>query len=161
MSVEQQIEKLNQEIKAVKSSFEQSATMMKVYSTEITFSTSMNAVVFSNPSYDPFDWSTLVAMPRVDANTRCGQEPIIVTFNCDRGINTFATLEVKPSKELGNLESIKIRRIPYSGGSRWLVIIDPDITTPPQGWSIWQPNVLTFVVKSAVQGQLGAKMIWQ
>lgn len=161
MSVEQQIQKLNQEIKAVKSSFEQSATMMKVYSTEITFSTSMNAVVFSNPSYDPFDWGTLTSMPRVDANTRCGEEPIIVTFSCDGGINTFATLEVKPAKELGGLESIKIRRLPYSGGSRWLVIATPDTTSQSQGWDIWQPTTLTFVVKSAVQGQLGAKMIWQ
>ena len=161
MSVEQQIEKLNQEIKSVKTSFEQSANMMKIYTTEITFTTSMNRIVFSNASpYNPFDWVSLVSLPKISATDNCGNEPIVVTFDCEKGINTFATLEVKTANELQGLRNIQLRRLPYSGGSRWLVVSSPKVTTHEQ-YNTWEPSVLQFVVKSAVQGQLRAKMIWQ
>lgn len=161
MSVEQQIEKLNQEIKDVKSSFEQSATMMKIYSTKITFSTSMNTIIFSNPSYNPLEWETLVSLPRIDANTRCGVEPIIVTFNCEKGINTFATLEIKVIEGGTGLRTITTKRLPYSGGSRWLVTTSPYTKMNSSGWYNWYPTVIEFNIKSATPGQLEAKMIWQ
>lgn len=161
MSVEKQIDKLEQELKALKTSFEQSATMMKIYSTEITFSTSMNSIAFSNPSYDPLQWITLVYLPKINASTSCGVEPILVTFNCNKGINTFATLEIEVMTGRSGLRTITTRRIPYSGGSQWLVTANPNVTLQPSGWYTWDPTIIKFVVKSAAEGNLGAKMIWQ
>lgn len=161
MSVEKDIEKMEQEIKALKASFEQSASMMKIYSTQITFSTSMNSVTYSNPSYNPLQWESLVSMPRIDANTHCGVETIVVTFTCSGGINTFATLEIEELVATSGLGVITTTRVPYNGGARWLVTAQPNVTLQPSGWYTWQPTKLRFVVKSAVEGQLGAKMIWE
>ena len=160
--VEKQIERMEQEIKAIKASFEKSAAQMPMYSSEITFTTSQNIVKFTHPPIDPRDWATLTSMPRTDVDTYCGKEPIIVTFSCDKGINTFANLEIETISGTSSIfSSSSISQISYNGGARWLVIIQPNTKIGDDGWDIWSPTILRFVVKSAAQGTLGAKMIWQ
>lgn len=161
MSVQGQINKLEEEIKAIKASFEQSAAQMPMYSSEITFTTSMNMVRYTHPPINPLEWATLVSLPNIDQNTSCGVEPIIVTFTCDKGINTFANLEILVIESLDGLFVTTVRRIPYSGGARWLVTAQPNHEYKQDGYVEWHPTKLKFVVKSAVTGTLGAKMIWE
>lgn len=160
MSVESQIEKMTNEIYSLKATFEQSAAMMKMTTTEITFSTSMNSISFSNPSYDPLKWQSLISLPKINSTTACGLEPIIVTFDCDSGINTFATLEIEREAHTP-LDLISTKRLPYSGGAQWMVTVNPKVTALPSGYYSWTSTTLKFVVKSAAEGQLGAKMIWE
>lgn len=160
MSVESEIEKMTNEINSLKATFEQSAAMMQMIVTEITFSTSMNSISFTNPSYDPLKWQSLISLPKISATVACGLEPVIVTFDCDAGINTFATLEIERPAHTP-LDLIATYRLPYSGGAKWMVTVNPNVTPLQSGYYSWQSTTLRFVVKSAAAGQLGAKMIWQ
>ena len=164
MRTDSQIKQLEQEIKALKTSFEQSASMLTVYTEEISFQTSMNVTNFTNSgSYNPLEWQTLVAMNRTSDGTRFSIETVQVTFRCEAGINTFASLEIdKLNGEEAGLRTISQRRIPYSGGARWLVTVAPNATLiGTTGYYSWNPTQLKFAVQSAVKGTLEAKMIWQ
>ena len=161
MNVESQIIKYEQEIKALKASYEQSAAEMPMFSTQMTFNTSMNTVKYTYPpGIDPLQWSAIIAMPRINLNTACGEEPIVVTFNCDEGINTFASLEIEKISGVVGVFGINVHKIIYNGGARWLVTVQPNVYLQ-DSWYVWSPTVLRFVVKSAAKGTLGAKMIWQ
>lgn len=160
MTVESQVEHLTREINALKTTFEQSAAMMQTFTAETTFTTSMNSISFSNPSYDPMQWQPLVSLPDISDTVSCGLEPIIVTFSCDKGFNVFATLEIdRPAHT--PLDLIATYRLPYSGGARWMVTVNPKVTFQPSGYYTWEPTTLRFVVKAAAEGQVEAKMIWQ
>ena len=161
MRVENQITKCEQELKALKSSFQQSAAQMPMFSAQLTFSTSQNAISFTHGAIDPTEWSLLLGMPQTDNNTYCGLESVVVTFNCDGGSNTFANLEIDLIDATNTLFGIETYRTPYNGGARWLVVLQPNVTQRPDFYYDWKPNVLSFVVKSAVAGTLGAKMIWE
>ena len=164
MRLEKQVAELEQEIKALKASFEQSATSMNIYRYETNFSTSMNVTNFSNSSpYSVLDWEPLVSMHRTTNGTRFSTESIIVTFNCDAGINTFAFLEIHDVSGWSDqsLSTFTNHRIPYAGGARWYVSMSPNATQLPSGYYSWSPNQLKIVVKSAAPGQLGVKMSWE
>lgn len=164
MRADSQIKQLEQEIKALKASFEQSASMLTVYTEEISFQTSMNVTNFTNSgSYNPLEWQTLVSMNRLPDGTRFSTETIEVTFRCDAGINTFATLEIdKLNGDESGLRAISMRRVPYNGGARWIVTAAPNATLiGTTGYYNWEPTLLNFAVQSAVKGTLEAKMIWQ
>lgn len=163
MRTDNEVKKLEQEIKALKTSFEQSASMLDVYTEEINFETSINVTNFSNSgSYDPLNWSTLMAMRQLPNGTRFSTETIKVTFRCDAGINTFASLEINNITGGAKTAFTTVRRIPYSGGARWLVTVTPNVTpSGTTGYYNWEPTQFKFAVQSAAKGTLEAKMIWQ
>ena len=161
MSVEQQIEQLDDEIKALKASFEQNANSMEVFTTETTFDTRANIVNASNSgSYSPLDWSKIWSIPKDQYGNGYGTETIVVTFNCTNGINTFASLEFTVLAPAGfNIASTK--RIPYNGGARWLIMIDPNLTAIGEtGRYSWSPTKLHIAVQSATRGTMEVKMLW-
>lgn len=161
-NVESQITKYEQEIKAIKASFEQSAAEMPMYASQLEFTTSENEVdYYYSPSVNPLEWQTIISMPRLSQYVACGVEPIIVTFNCSGGINTFANIEIELIDGRAGLFVTTTRRLPYTGGAQWLVTVQPNVKQKPDGYYTWSPTKLRFVVKSAVSGTLGAKMIWE
>ena len=160
----QQIQQLKQEMKAIKASFEQSASMLNVYTVELSFQTSMNVTNYTNSSsYNPLEWTTLMAMESLPNGTKFDTETIQVTFKCDAGVNTFASLEInKLNGDNAGLRTISCRRIPYSGGARWLITVAPNATLiGTTGYYNWEPTRLKFAVQSAAKGTLEAKMVWQ
>lgn len=164
MSTEKQVEKIEQELKAIKASFEYSATSMKIYKYENIFTTSMNALhITPPPSYDPMDW-LLLWHPILyeDKTTSIGAERIEVTFICEGNRNTIASLEIELLQHGEGLRPVIVERKIYSGGARWIVRATENTKmVGTTGYYSWSPNIIRFVVKSSVPGQLGVKMIWQ
>lgn len=164
MSTEKQIEKLEQEIKAIKASFEQSASDMKMYTYEKVFSTSMNAIYITPPqNYDPLKWVPLI-LPILDDDkvTKIGDERIEITFDSGGNLNAFAMLEMEVIQSGAGLRPITTERKIYNGGVKWVLVVSPNIKmVGTSGYYEWRPTILRFNVKSSVQGQLGVKMIWQ
>lgn len=166
MRTEKEVEKLEGEIKAIKASFQQSASMMEVYTASCNFSTSPNVITWNgNGHWTPlhYTWLDTLYGQTVDGSgntTGYGRERIIVTFTCTGGINTFASLELEPIDM--NDGTVWIKRIPYSGGARWVVYLNPNGVYNGQGvWQSWKANKLKFYVQSAMAGTVGAKMAWQ
>lgn len=160
--VDKQLQKLEQEIEAIRAAFAQNASSMTIYTTAITFTTSRNTTNWSNSgSYNPLQWASLISMYKTSGGDRFDTETIEVTFSCDAGINTFANLEIGFVTITSGLAVVSSRRIPHSGGARWLVTVRANATTDGSGFDVWQPSTLRFAVQSAVQGNLTARMIWQ
>lgn len=159
--VDQQLEKMEQEIKALRASFEINANSMKVYTKELQFTTQKNKTSWSNSqAYNPLQWEQLVSMAKESDGNRFSTETIVVTFDCAAGINTFAQLEINLVSGLDtNWLVIGCRRVPYSNGARWIVTTRPNLDNP--SYDVWYPTVLKFAVQSAAEGTLTAKMIWQ
>lgn len=165
MSTEKQLEKLENEAKAIKASFQQSTTDMDVYTSEVTFSTSANIIRWNdNGNWDPYHYSNLDSLEGLKNDgsgnhTGYGWERVIVTFDCDGGFNTFASLEIE--KIDVSDWYIRFQRIPYSGGARWEVLLLANGVLEHGIYQSWKPNILKFVVQSAMAGTVGAKMVWQ
>lgn len=165
MSVEQEITKLEQELKAIKTSFEQSAAMMKVNKVQMRFSTSANFIQW-NPhgNWEPFKYEPLdsLAASTSDSSgnhTGYGNERVVITFNSEKGQNTFASLELNLIDAKG--WAVWQKRVPYSGGARWIINLLPNVYQDEQYEWHWEPNVLDIAVESSFPGTLGAKMIWE
>lgn len=162
MKVDQQLQKIEQEIESIRSAFSYNASNMSVYTSTLTFTTSENITTWTNSeSYNPLQWSSLVSMYTTSGGDRFDTETIVVTFDCNAGVNTFANLEIDFVDIKQGLAVVSCRRIPYAGGARWLVTVQPKATTDGDGHDVWQPSTLEFAVQSAVQGNLTARMIWQ
>lgn len=168
MRVERQLEKLEQELKDLKTSFMQSAAQMDIITTKINFSTKSNICYFEmHNDHDHEDWSriyTVFAAYRTGWNTYtyyC-DETVVVTFRSDNGSNIIGNLEIE-----GNRGAINIMRVPFSGGAQWILRIGPNVTPvlSPDGVTIdywtWDPTDLTLAVQAGVSGTLEAKMIWE
>lgn len=161
MRVDQQLQKIEQEIEAIRSAFNYNATNMDVYTSTLDFTTSKNITNWSNSNpYDPREWATLVSMFLGADGNRFDVETIIVTFNCSAGINTFANLEIDYIDTSPGWTVVTSRRIPYSGGARWSVTTQPNFSGNV-GEYVWKPTKLKFAVQSAAPGNITAKMIWQ
>lgn len=162
MTVDQQLQKIEQEIRAVRAAFAQNVANMEVYTSTLDFATSKNTTTWSNSQpYDPNQWAPLTSMPLDTNNERFGTETVIVTFDCGAGINTFADLEIDFIDTKTGFTVVSSRRIPYSGGARWSVAISPNFSGSGPGMYVWKPSKLKFAVQSAAPGTLTAKMIWQ
>ena len=162
---EKQIEKIEQEIKALKTSFEQSASSMEIYTTRTTFTTQANRFTAYNPSYDYQDWSRIVQYyDKTGPDYQNGfyaDEPVIVTFRSENGQNVLANLEIGANGDATRF--IKITRVPYSGGARWKLLCSPlleGVGSPVQyyNWTAWH---LDIAVQAGVKGTLEVKMAWQ
>lgn len=162
MRVDQQLQKIEQEIEAIRSAFNYNATNMDVYTSTLDFTTSKNITNWSNSNpYDPREWATLVSMFLGADGNRFDVETIIVTFNCSAGINTFANLEIDYIDTSPGWAVVTCRRIPYAGGARWIVTTQPNFSGSAPSQYQWLPTTLRFAVQSAVEGTLTARMIWQ
>ena len=150
--VDKQVQKIEQEIEAIRSAL----------TVSLTFTTSRNTTNWSNGgSYNPLQCAPLISMYRTSGGDRFDTETIEVTFSCNEGINTFANLEISFVTITSGLAVVSSRRVPYSGGARWIITVRPNATTDSSGYDVWQPSTLRFAVQSAVQGTLTARMIWQ
>lgn len=156
--IEENIQKLENEVKALKSSFEQSASMMEINSVQKTFTTSPNTYTYTNSSsYTPSDWQPLwdyLAEGGVPfEGPFYGDEQVSVTFRTDNGSNSLADLEIEvlsPSTPL----PIHIMRVNYSGGARWILDCWPNLTLIPPGYFRRSPTVLKITVNSIMPGIL-------
>lgn len=161
MNAAQELQKLEQEVKAIRAAFQQNAATMKVYTSTLQFTTSENFTSWTNSgSYETQDWPALISMEIQSDGKRFDDETIVVTFDCDAGINTFASLEIDPINVKSGMAVLTVERVPYSGGAQWLITLQPR-STQSGGYDVWQPSTLNFAVQSAAPGTLGAKMIWQ
>lgn len=138
MNTEKQLLKLEEEVKALKNAFQQTALQLPVFTYTLDFTTTVNNVTVKQSGYDPLTFE--------------GASRVVVTFTSSFGANALATLEIDYDDGGYGMSSLKCRRVPYSGGARWIVYNDAT-----GGGTI----DYKFVVHSAVQGTLGAKMIWQ
>lgn len=132
--------KLQTEIEAQKATFEKMALQMPIFTKSIDFTTSANSMTIRYPDSTTYSFD--------------GNERVVVTFTTSRGSNTLATLEMTTD---GTKAELKTKRIPYTGGARWVVY---DIPNYNSGGNRIDTHY-TFTVQSAVDGTLGAKMIWQ
>lgn len=133
MNTSDKLRQLRQEVQALKLAFAQSATKLTLYTKTLDFTTSENVITFNG-------------------YPTTGQERVVVTFRSNRNANTVAKLEID-----GDYSVVPIvRRVPFSGGARWVVS-----TAPRYASGGWQATHYHFVVQSLVNGNLEAKMIWQ
>ena len=162
MRAEDQIAKLQQEAKAIKASFEQSASMMEIYTATASITTQPNKVGYTVPSggfvYD--DWKRITAMndnhSSDDPFHYYCDETVIVTFQSENGSNVLANLEFDENTD------VIVTRLAFSGGAQWRVVVSPNLTpVPGTAYVEWAPTVINFAVQSSVKGTLEAKMIWE
>lgn len=162
MRIDQQVQKIEEEIKEIKSSFEHNANSMQVYTSKLVFTTSKNVTNWSNSgAYSPLEWEPLISMFGESNGDKFDHETIELTFDCAYGINTFANLEMRFVSVSSGFVVATTRRVPYSGGARWLIIVQPKATSDSLGYYTWYPSTIEFAVQSAAQGTLRAKMLWQ
>lgn len=138
--MEAEFRKLENEIEAQKAAYEKMATQMPIFTKSVDFTTSANSMNIRYPDNTNYSFD--------------GNERVVVTFTTSRGSNTLATLEFTSD---GIKADLKIKRVPYSGGARWVVY---DMPNYDSGGNRIDTHY-TFTVQSAVDGTLGAKMIWQ
>lgn len=167
MRTEKEVEDLDREIKALKTSFEQSASTMEIYTAQTTFTTQPNKFTVDNvnPSYDYENWYRIVGYyykhDSVDPNSFYADEPVIVTFRSENGQNVLANLEIGANGDKTSF--LKIVRVPFTGGARWKILCYPqleNVGTPIQ-YVIRSPWVLNIAVQAGVKGTLEVKMAWQ
>lgn len=138
--MEAELKKLEDEIEAQKAAYEKMAIQMPIFTKSINFTTSANPMNIRYPDNTNYSFD--------------GNERVVVTFTTSRGSNTLATLELTSDAIKADL---KIKRVPYSGGARWVVYDMPNY----DGGGNRIDTHYSFTVQSAVDGTLGAKMIWQ
>lgn len=134
INVEIKLRNLQKEARALKATFEQAAGKLPLITKTLSFSTSRNAVTENGFTYDDL-------------------ERVVVTIATASGANTLAKLEVS-----GNYDTLPVvRRIPFSGGARWIVTTNARIDSSYN----WTPTVYQFTVQTLTNGTLTAKMIWE
>lgn len=137
MTVSEIVRNLKRELAALKQTFRKSATSIPLYTKTLSYATSKNACrqVYSGTGFDYED-----------------NERVVVTLNTSEGANTLAKLEIDGDYDIPPI----IRRVPYSGGARWVVANAPRYSSGG-----WAPTHYNFTVQTLVNGTLAAKMIWE
>lgn len=136
MTVSQIIANLRREYHALKQAFQASTTKINLMTKTLQFSTSKNTCNYSGGGIS-FNYED--------------NERVIVTLTTASGVNTLANLEIS-----GNYDQPPVvRRVPYSGGARWVVS-----NAPRQSGGNWAPTTYNFTVQTLINGTLTAKMIW-
>lgn len=136
-SISKIIATLRREYHALKQAFEKNATQITLITKKLSYSSARNACSWSGQGFS-FNY---------DDNER-----IVVTFSTNSGANTLAKLEIS-----GDYTILpQVRRVPYSGGARWIVA-----NAPRTSGGNWQTTSYNFTVQSLVNGTLSAKMIWE
>lgn len=135
MNLEKTLAKLEDEIKALKNAYEQTALQIPVFTYEKDFTTSINNITITYPDNDAYSFE--------------GWNRTVITFISERGVNALAVLEILPDDGGTGIATLKVRRVPYSGGARWILL------------DVGGERNYKFVVHSSVKGSLDARMIWQ
>lgn len=130
MSVEAWLSRLEKESDALKQTFLRSATSLKVITNTLTYQTVRNAItiVFSGGS-----------------NVFNDPERFIVTFDTFTGSNTIARLEMSTDQQY---PFVKVRRLPYSGGARWSVVMNS------RDYATWTTTNCQISIHSLVDGSI-------
>lgn len=134
--IEQQIANLETEGKNLDVAYARTATNIPIYPKKASYSTAANMITMTYPG----------GSSQVPSNERT-----LVTFNTDTGANTIAELEVNvlnPSQTAGTWPII--RRIPFSGGAQWIVMVNPNFDANFNR----QPTNLDFLVVSMMPGTI-------
>ena len=146
--VERQLVELEDEMRALKRSFAQSATGVAMYKYEQTFSTSRNAQSYTNSQ--SFD---VTKFPLCIRDT--GNETMVVTFRSKDGRNALATLDI--DMVTGDPLGLNVRRVPFDGGARWQILNLAGGFTAEE----WVTTTYKFTVNTMAEGTLDVRMIWQ
>ena len=136
-TVSEIMKNLRQEYHALKVSFAASANDIPLVAKTMDFTTKKNACRYSSGGVS-FDYED--------------NERVVVTLDTATGSNTLATLEISGNFEIPPV----VRRVPYSGGARWVVM-----TAPRYAGGSWAATTYHFQVLTLVNGTLNAKMIWE
>lgn len=135
-STQQILSRLRREHKALKMAFEATATKVTLITKTLSFSTSKNACRQTSGGIG-FDYED--------------NERVVLTLDTPSGANTIAKLEID-----GNYTELPIvRRMPYSGGARWVIS-----NAPRYSGGAWASTTYNFTVQTLINGTLSAKMIW-
>jgi hypothetical protein len=133
-SIEAWLNKLENESKALKTAFVQSATSLRVFTDETNFTTAKNTitVVVGGQTY-----------------YHDNQERVLVTFDTNNGADTLAKIELTCSQEY----LPAVRRVPYSGGARFMItnVADQDAS------GNWRATTYRIVIQSFVEGKVRAE----
>lgn len=130
------LSKLRREYWALKMAFEANATTVRLTTKTLTFTTSKNACHYASSGTN-FDYED--------------NERVVLTLDTPSGANTIAKLEIT-----GDYTELPIvRRIPYSGGARWIIS-----NAPRMVGGAWATTQYEFTVQTLINGTLSAKMIW-
>lgn len=159
MRVEKDLQKLEEEINALKTFFQQSAITLGLIAHSSTITTSSRKYTVSNSSYfNPLEWQSLFSYLEQGGTMYVGpyfgSEIIRVTFRSDNGSNTLADLEIDNISAGGNV--MKIIRVNYSGGARWFINCEPNVDLVG-GMGLeytWSPTKLKITVRSIMPGTL-------
>lgn len=137
MLISQIISSLRREFHALKQAYQATATKVNLVTLPLNYSTKRNACNYAGGGIN-FNY---------DDNER-----VVITLTTAAGVNTLANLEIS-----GNYDQPPIiRRVPYSGGARWIVS-----NAPKQSGGNWTATNYQFAVQTLVNGALSAKMIWE
>lgn len=163
MSVEKDIQYLENEIKALKTSFEQSATTLEFFSLKTSFTTSVRKYTLSNSSwFDPLQWEEFIRYLEEGGTATVGpyfaDELVQVTFRATNGSNALADLEIENPENINLAHTIRVN---YSGGARWIIDCNPNVSlvTIPGIEYRWTPTVLGITVRSIMPGTLEVRQL--
>lgn len=132
MKTEQWIQKLENESKALKASFERSANSIPIITKTASFTTSANDITTNYPGFPGYP--------------QPGPERVIVTFDTVTGTETLAVLEMTHDYTDG-FQPV-VRMVPYSNGAKWIVTNDADYL----GDGATKRVAYNFVVLSLIDG---------
>lgn len=141
----QRIQDIKRELRAQKMAFQRASNTLPLYTKTLTFNTKKNACHVEDLWYPGSDYDYE------------GYERIVVTLDTTSGANTLANLEMSIKSNSSDFPLIT-RRVPYSGGARWIVMVDPNYIMLDRTWIT---TTIEFSVHSLVDGTLSAKMIWE
>lgn len=131
MSTEEWVAKLESESAAMKQGFARPATSIDVLSRTVLYSTVKNAITFTYTG----------------GSTQVVNDPerFIVTYTTLTGANTLAKLEISTDQ---TSPSLKVRRIPYSGGARWSVVMNS------RDYATWATTNCVITIQALLDGNI-------
>lgn len=132
-TTEQWVEDLESESKALKQSFQRTATSLVVFTKRASISTTRNRAtrVSSGWSYEADD-----------------QERVIVALSTNNGANSLAKLELTTSAQSLPVKRLRI----FNGGAQWVLTNSPQYDSGGN----WIPTRYDFTVQTFVDGTLTA-----
>lgn len=159
MRTEKEIKALEDEIEALKASFEQSAATLKTVAESVTVTTVPTKYSLSNSStWDPEKWQELWNNLVIGGVPFRGpfyaDEILQVTFRSNSGSNTLAELEIEELSQKHN-GIVRTLRVNYSGGARWILDCFPNVELYSYlGEVTWYPTILKLTIRSIMPGSL-------
>lgn len=136
-NIEKQIADLESEGKNLDVAYVRTAANIPIYTKNASYSTAANIITMTYPGGGSSSFPD--------------NERTLITFSTNTGANTIAELEVNvlnPNPTAGVWPIV--RRIPFSGGAQWIVVVNPNIDANFNR----QPTNLGFMVVSMIPGTM-------